>query len=162
MTTVSSLAMFNATNLIRNEDTTMMLTTVEQASTFYKGYLFFEIYTANEQGAGTDSNIYITIVGTKTNLTRQTLRSIGPSMNAFERNQLDICMIYTNVKFDTTDNIIQGIELVNDGKWIGSPWKPSCIYLSRVDRAQTNDQWIISGNPVFISLLEPNKAVCYG
>ncbi|CAF4624511.1 unnamed protein product [Rotaria sp. Silwood2] len=149
MTTVSSLAMFNATNLIRNEDTTMMLTTVEQASTFYKG-------------AGTDSNIYITIVGTKTNLTRQTLRSIGPSMNAFERNQLDICMIYTNVKFDTTDNIIQGIELVNDGKWIGSPWKPSCIYLSRVDRAQTNDQWIISGNPVFISLLEPNKAVCYG
>ncbi|CAF0810753.1 unnamed protein product [Rotaria sordida] len=158
MSTVGSLAIFNATNLIRNEDKTTMLTTIEDTTTSYKGYLFFEIYTADEQGAGTDSNIYVTIVGTKNNLTRQALRSIGPSMNAFERNQVDVCMIYTNVKFDKTDNIIQGVELINDGKWVGSPWKPSCIYLSGVDGAQTNDQWIISGNPVFISLLEPNKA----
>ncbi|CAF3909283.1 unnamed protein product [Rotaria sordida] len=161
MSTVGSLAIFNATNLIRNEDKTTMLTTIEDTTTSYKGYLFFEIYTADEQGAGTDSNIYVTIVGTKNNLTRQALRSIGPSMNAFERNQVDVCMIYTNVKFDKTDNIIQGVELINDGKWVGSPWKPSCIYLSGVDGAQTNDQWIISGNSVFISLLEPNKAVCY-
>ena len=41
-------------------------------------------------------------------------------MNAFERNQVDVCMLYTNVKFDKTDNIIRGIELVTDGRWAGS------------------------------------------
>lgn len=86
----------------------------------YKGYLFFEIHTADEEGAGTDSDIYITVVGMKNNLTRKALRSIGPSMNAFERNQVDVCMIYSNVTFDATDNIVQGIELINEGQLIGS------------------------------------------
>ncbi len=166
-------------NKTEGTTTTTLITTTSGATPSYKGYLFFEIHTVDEQGAGTDSNIYVTIVGTKTNLTRRALRSIGPSMNAFERNQVDVCMIYTNVKFDQTDNIIRGIELINDGRWAGSckfsnsvylfvrhslidiAWKPSCIYLSGVDGAQTNDRWIISGNPIFISLLEPNKAVCY-
>ncbi|CAF5221821.1 unnamed protein product, partial [Rotaria magnacalcarata] len=74
----------------------------------------------NEQGADTDSDIYISIIGTNANSTRKALRSIDPSMNAFERNQVDICMIYTNVKFDETENSIQGIEVMNDGQWVGS------------------------------------------
>ncbi|CAM4746882.1 unnamed protein product [Rotaria magnacalcarata] len=112
----------------------------------------------NEQGADTDSDIYISIIGTNANSTRKALRSIDPSMNAFERNQVDICMIYTNVKFDETENSIQGIEVMNDGQWVGSPWKSSCIYIGRVNGAQTNNQWIISGNLIFISFLEPAKS----
>ncbi|CAF4540474.1 unnamed protein product [Rotaria socialis] len=104
--------------------------------------------------------MHITIIGTNANSTRKALRSIGPSMNTFERNQVDIC-IYTNVKFDETGNSMQGIELMNDDQWVGSPWKPSCIYISRVNGAQTNNQWIISGNPIFIYFLEPAKSVCY-
>ncbi|CAF0766879.1 unnamed protein product [Adineta ricciae] len=132
-----------------------------QTSVPYRGYLFFEIHTANERYAGTDSNIYVSVVGTKRNLTRHALKSLGPTMNAFERNQIDVCMIYTNVKFDETENVIRGIELINDGKWSGSSWKPSCIYLSTIDRAQTNDRWISSDNPVFISFSGSNKTVCY-
>jgi hypothetical protein len=179
MTTVVNLLALYAADLTKNEGTTTLITTTSAATTPYRGYLFFEIHTADEQSAGTDSNIYVTIVGTKTNLTRKALRSIGPSMNAFERNQVDVCMLYTNVKFDQADNIIRGIELINDGRWAGSckfsnsvnllklnslidiAWKPSCIYLSAVDGAQTNDRWVISGSSIFISLLEPNKAVCY-
>ncbi|CAF4177086.1 unnamed protein product, partial [Rotaria magnacalcarata] len=67
-------------------------------------------------------------------------------------------MIYTNVKFDETENSIQGIEVMNDGQWVGSPWKSSCIYIGRVNGAQTNNQWIISGNLIFISFLEPAKS----
>jgi hypothetical protein len=118
--TASNPAGSFAASMNRNEDRTTTGIKTSEVSIAYKGYLFFEIHTANEHGAGTDSNIYITIVGTTTNLTRQILRSMGPSMNAFERNQVDICMLYTNVKFDKTDNIIQGIELINDGRWAGS------------------------------------------
>ncbi|UJR35332.1 hypothetical protein I4U23_028093 [Adineta vaga] len=144
-----------------NESKTSTTMTSSNVPMAYKGYIFFEIHTANEKNAGTDSNIYVTIVGTKMNLTRQALRSLGPSLNAFERNQVDVCMLYTNVEFDQTDNIIRGIELINDGKWTGSSWKPSCIYLSAVNSAQMNDRWISSDNPVFIPFSESNKAVCY-
>jgi hypothetical protein len=120
MTTVVNLLALYAADLTKNEGTTTLITTTSAATTPYRGYLFFEIHTADEQSAGTDSSIYVTIVGTRTNLTRKALRSIGPSMNAFERNQVDVCMLYTNVQFDQTDNIIRGIELINDGRWAGS------------------------------------------
>ena len=65
---------------------------------------------------------------------------------------------------DGLDQVSVGIIIFDFGENIflfDIAWKPSCIYLSGADGAQTNDRWIMSGNPVFISLSEPNKAVCY-
>jgi hypothetical protein len=130
VTIIGSPSSVYAVDLFKTEDKSVQVATTSEAPQSYKGYLFFEIHTADEQSAGTDSNIYVTIVGTKSNLTRQALRSIGPSINAFERNQVDVCMLYTNVKFDQTDNIILGIELTNDGKWAGSCKFNECFLMS--------------------------------
>ena len=58
--------------------------------------------------------ICVTIIGTGTSLTQRILKSLSPPLNSFEGNQVNVYVIYSNAKFDKTDNIVRNIKLVND------------------------------------------------
>jgi hypothetical protein len=85
-----------------------------------------KIKTADERFAGTDSNIFIQLIGTLGFSNDERLNG-HISGNAFERNQID------TVTLDPDNDLgdIYQIKLHSDTKYAGSDWKLSWIEISK-------------------------------
>ena len=110
----------------------------------------FSVKTADESGAGTDSNIYIKICGNKGCTTEQQVNS-KISGNAFERNQVDKFALS-----DTDVGEISYIEVRSDTKYAGSAWKLEWITISTGSRMSVFhvSKWFEGTNTVRLNVNE--------
>jgi hypothetical protein len=102
-----------------------------------------KVYTGNVSGAGTDSNIYLTIKGGKGS-TPATVLNPKISGNAFERNRTDTATL-TNM-FDV--GTIQSIIVTSDDKYAGSAWYLGWISVTSSNgstKTFTANRWIEKG-----------------
>lgn len=80
-----------------------------------------KVYTADENGAGTDSNIFIKLYGEKGETEEFELNRLI-SGNAFEQYTIDV------VELNLDDiGIITKFDLRSDKKWAGAAWRPDMI-----------------------------------
>jgi hypothetical protein len=97
------------------------------------------IKTADEAGAGTDSNIYMRICGEKGCTAEQQINS-KISGDAFERNQNDLFVFsdYSDV------GIITRVELRSAMDYTGAAWKPVALVITNgaQTKSVTNDKYI--------------------
>ncbi|MBE9029760.1 hypothetical protein IQ266_08475 [filamentous cyanobacterium LEGE 11480] len=99
----------------------------------------FEIKTSDRAGAGTDSNIYLTLDGTK--------GRIGPfkanskiSGNAFERNDREGFTLRNQKNIGR----IKRIQVYSDGRWAGSNWHLSYIKVN--GQTARFNRWLDKGS----------------
>lgn len=72
--------------------------------------------TADDPGSGTDSNVLITIIGSKANLEDQPLKTSSTNQNPFENSFSDVFTIKSTVDVGK----ILRIRVSHDGKGFGS------------------------------------------
>lgn len=110
----------------------------------------FSVKTADETGAGTDSNIYIKICGDNGCTTEQQVNS-KISGNAFERNQVDKFALS-----DTDVGKITYIEVRSDTSYAGSAWKLEWITISTGSRMSVFhvSKWFEGTNTVRLNVNE--------
>ena len=93
-----------------------------------------EIQTGDESGAGTDSNITLIIHGSKNSYPATVLNPLLKG-NAFERNNLDSCVL--SFPYDIGD--ITKIVLRSDHKYAGADW---CVQSVKITRKTTGEVFI--------------------
>jgi PLAT/LH2 domain len=98
------------------------------------------IKTGNKTGAGTDSNIYLTLDGVL-GRTREIQVNQFISGNAFERNKTDT---FTLKNIPTIGEYPRSVKIRSDGKYPGSAWYLESITING-KTAQIN-QWIDTGS----------------
>jgi len=86
----------------------------------------FSVKTADKTGAGTDSNITMTIIGDKGQTTAQVVNPLI-SGNAFERNQTDTFTLSNAADVGT----ITGLVIQSDGQYAGSAWDLEWITVTK-------------------------------
>jgi len=100
----------------------------------------FEIKTADQHKAGTDSNIFLVLYG-ESGQTVETRLNKHIKGNAFERNHTDKC----EISLDDVGEIYQ-IDLRSDCKYAGAGWRLSYIKITRGNSEHTSvfhvNQWI--------------------
>jgi hypothetical protein len=84
-----------------------------------------KIYTGDKLGAGTDSNIFLTIIGASGQLTEQRLNGLI-SGNAFERNQTDSLTLRDLASIGE----LRGVTVRSDNSYPGSAWFLGWIEIS--------------------------------
>jgi hypothetical protein len=97
------------------------------------------IKTGDKTGAGTDSNIYLTLDGVL-GRTKEIQVNQFISGNAFERNQTDR---FTLKNIKTIGEFPRSIKIRSDGKFAGSAWYLESITIN--GKTARFDRWIESG-----------------
>ncbi|WP_373541711.1 PLAT/LH2 domain-containing protein [Chamaesiphon sp.] len=97
------------------------------------------IKTGDKTGAGTDSNIYLTLDGVL-GRTREIQINQFISGNAFERNQTDR---FTLKNIKTIGEFPRSIKIRSDGKFAGAAWYLESITIN--GKTARFDRWIESG-----------------
>jgi hypothetical protein len=98
---------------------------------------YFEIKTGTKSMAGTDANIFVTLVGENGSTTHEERLNGHISGNAFENGDLD------KVVLDLEDvGTIKRLLVRSDNKYAGSAWYPEYIRVGKVDSFFTINQWI--------------------
>ena len=111
------------------------------------GAFYLEVKTSNKSKAGTDSNIYLTIYGSRGNTGEINLGTYASTGNDFEKNDKDCFYIGYDVEAIGT---IYQIKIRKDDKGIGPDWHLDYINITEVvaegQKAQSVtfdiDQWI--------------------
>ena len=100
------------------DTTTRIYTTSPAKSTQYK----LTVKTGDEKGAGTDSGIYIKLMGDRGETQEREISELV-SGNAFEKGSTDTLI----VNFDQNVGDVKKIELHSDQQWAGADWKLETI-----------------------------------
>jgi hypothetical protein len=97
---------------------------------------YLEIKTGTESGAGTDANIFVTLVGDK-GTTREERLNSHISGDAFENGNLDKAVL------DLDDvGTIRDLLLRSDDTGSRSAWYPEYIRVGKIDTFFAINQWI--------------------
>jgi cytolysin (calcineurin-like family phosphatase) len=102
------------------------------------------VYTGDQAGAGTDSNIYLTITGTAGQITDRGLNSLIAG-NAFERNQTDTLTLKNLPPIGE----ITGITVRSDNRYAAPGWFLGWIEISSLDIPTCRfnfNKWVESPN----------------
>ncbi|WP_130863113.1 PLAT/LH2 domain-containing protein [Bacilliculturomica massiliensis] len=97
---------------------TRIFTTVPRNSTQYK----LTVTTGSDLGAGTDSDIYVKLIGTNGETAEREISELYAG-NAFERDTTHEVI----VNFDKNIGTMQKIMVRSDMSWVGADWKLSKI-----------------------------------
>jgi len=106
-----------------------------------------EVQTGDMSGAGTDSNIYVTIYGDKA-ATNEVRLNGYISGNAFERGDLDRLTLVGLVDVGT----MKKLKVRSDGAWAGSGWYLSWVKVNGIQA--TFNRWI-DGETAYASFPAP-------
>lgn len=86
-----------------------------------------EVFTGDERRAGTDANVYLTLIGDKDDSTEKALVKSETHLNKFERNHMDRFVIH-----DRNYGDLYGIKLRHDNSGAMAEWF--------VDRVEITDK----------------------
>ena len=118
------------------------------------------IKTGNIRGAGTDSNIYVRLIGADGKMTDEVRLNKLISGNAFEQNRTDTVTASFNCDVGTVDEI----QVRSDMKWLAADWYVDWIKVrqegSKIETTFTVGEWIADKN-TRIYTTSPKKSTQY-
>ncbi len=95
---------------------------------------YFWVHTCDEYGAGTDSNIFVTLYGEKGHSEEKRLNGYIKG-NAFERNNYD----NFSVPFEHEVGEVYKIQIHTDMMWAGAAWKCDYFHISTKNISRTSE-----------------------
>lgn len=129
----------------------------EDTSGWAWGWYKVAIKTSDEAQGGTDSNISLTLKGTKGATQRTRLNGLL-SGNAFERGDTDTVVLWS----DSDAGQITEVKLENDGNYAGSDWHVATVEVTdKTGKANTftYNRWVNSDTPIDeLSSFQPLEA----